>query len=251
MACRSVNSLEEWWADRRIHSAAPRDKRLFFFFLQDGIVYRAFFLAEAKSHKILFFYLLTNKNRMTIEGNGPEEQMWLEALTLTNRSAVTRWIVSRNIRGGVRSGSGQKDDLWIHAELLFYLLEKLFITDTLWWSQQTSHLPLSVVSSQDDPAGDLMRLQTKKKQIIHLGFRFQCSWNTCKSPRTNILSSQAKLISCFLKGKSSGGSSGPISSVLFHHFLKFLFYNQTEWMDGDKNKTEFYVCEWSEMRRRK
>lgn len=163
MACRSVNSLEEWWADRRIHSAAPRDKRLFFFFLQDGIVYRAFFLAEAKSHKILFFYLLTNKNRMTIEGNGPEEQMWLEALTLTNRSAVTRWIVSRNIRGGVRSGSGQKDDLWIHAELLFYLLEKLFITDTLWWSQQTSHLPLSVVSSQDDPAGDLMRLQKKQK----------------------------------------------------------------------------------------
>lgn len=82
-----------------------------------------------------------------------------------------------------------------------------------------------------------------KNQIIHFGFRFQCSWNTCKSPRTNILSSQAKLISCFLKGKSSGGSSGPISSVLFHHFLKFLFYNQTEWMDGDK-KQDRILCLW-------
>ena len=77
----------------------------------------------------------------------------------------------------------------------------------------------------------------KKNRSSTLVFAFSAGKILVKAPEQISSVVKQKSFPVF-KGKSSGGSSGPISSVLFHHFLKFLFCNQTEWMDGDKNKTE-------------
>lgn len=223
-----MSSLEEWWADRRIHSAAPAWQT---FLLTRWDRLKNSFLAEAKSHKS-FIYLLTNKKKWDDNrGKRSRGADVMEVLTLTNCSTVTRWILSRNIRGGVRSGSGQKDDLWIHTELLFYLLENCLLLkhrDDL--SRRLIFFYLLF------PLG-MIRLVTwwgykkkKKNRSSALVFAFSAVKILVKAPE-QIFSVVKQNSFPVFRGKSSGGSSGPTSSVLFHHFLKFLFHNElNEWM---------------------
>ena len=168
---------------------------------------------------------------MTIEGSGPEEQMWWKCW---HWRTAARWhaeffpgtFVEAFGAGRARRticGSTQSS-CFISWKTVYYWNIVMISADVL------SSSTCCFLSGWSGWWPDEVTKKKKKNRSSALVFAFSAVKILVKAPE-QIFSVVKQNSFPVFRGKSSGGSSGPTSSVLFHHFLKFLFHNElNEWM---------------------